>query len=283
MIISFGEVLIDGLPDGDVVGGAPLNIVVHLKQLGIHSAIITKIGKDKHGEKIKQLMNVKAVDSLLQEDETLSTGYVEVKLNNGIPSYSILRNKAWEYINEVNLNQSIEYLVFGSLAMISNHNQRVFENIRQKNPSTTTICDINLRAPLYNSTSIDFCLRNTDILKINDEELDYLASLSKTSSPIDWLDNKYRINKIILTKGEKGAELFWNGEHIQTSAAKITKMQDTIGAGDGFLAYFIYGMARNFPLIEVLQKASEFASKICEIKGAIPTNANFYNTFKIQS
>lgn len=281
LVVSFGEVLIDGLPSGDVIGGAPLNVVAHLKQLGVDAGIITKIGNDANGASIKQFMQDLGVARLVQEDEEVATGYVKVTLTNGIASYEILRARAWEQIDYVPLNNKPKYIVFGSLAMISAENRKVFEELVKSNPGVQTICDINLRAPLYTKETIDFCLRYADILKINDEEMDYIAQMAHTDAPAVWLSSVYGVDKILLTKGAKGAELLWAGELAKVPAYKVRNMVDTVGAGDAFLAYFIYGMLQHLPSKEILQRASKFAGKICEQSGAIPNSTDFYASFKI--
>ena len=58
MVLSFGEVLIDCLPNGNVIGGAPFNVAIHLKRLGEGSGIISKIGQDELGDEIKSFFSI---------------------------------------------------------------------------------------------------------------------------------------------------------------------------------------------------------------------------------
>ena len=51
-VICFGEVLWDIFPEGEKIGGAPLNVALRLKALGISTAIVSKVGRDLLGERL---------------------------------------------------------------------------------------------------------------------------------------------------------------------------------------------------------------------------------------
>lgn len=280
MVLSFGEVLIDCLPDGNVIGGAPFNVAIHLKRLGEGSGIISKIGTDKLGDEIKSFLTTEGVDRQIQIDEKLKTGYVTVTLNNGQPSYTIHRGCGWEFVDYKEDDLKPNYLVFGSLALHFPHNKASFEKYLSLYPDATKICDINLRSPFYDNETIDYCLQKTDILKINDEELDYLAKENNLSDPIAYLDDKYGINKVILTKGVDGADVYWEGETFSCNAGTVNDLKDTVGAGDSFTSMFIYGLLKNIPVGENLKRASDFAALICETNGAIPKDKSIYKEYK---
>ena len=55
---------------------------------------------------------------------------------------------------------------------------------------------------------------------------------------------------------------------------------DSVGAGDAFAAMLVAGLIKKWRPAEILERASLFASRVCEIKGAIPESATFYEPFK---
>lgn len=276
MVLSFGEVLMDCFPDKRVIGGAPLNVVTHLKRLRIDSGIISKIGKDELGDQILTFLQKEGLDEQIQVSTTHGTGRVDVTLNNGQPSYEIKTGTAWDFISYQKLATQPDFFVFGSLALLNTNNQETFKAFKQANPDTQFLCDINLRAPFYNKESILLCLTNADILKINDEELDYLAAENNIEDGIAWLKSTFGIHKILLTKGKDGAELFWNDKHYNVDVSPVNELKDTVGAGDSFTAIFIYGLLNNWDLNKTLKAASKFASRICETSGAIPSDLKIY-------
>jgi fructokinase len=280
MVLSFGEVLMDCLPDKNVIGGAPFNVVTHIKRLGESSGIISKIGTDELGSEIASFLKTEKIDQFVQKDSNYKTGYVTVKFIEGQPDYTIHSGCGWEFLDFENV-ATPKYFVFGSLALHFPKNKESFLKYKAAFKDAEFICDLNLRTPFYSKENIELCLSSTNILKINDEELDYLAAEYKVEDPIAWLKDKYGITKIILTKGSKGATVYWDDEEVSGDVTPVRAMRDTVGAGDSFTALFIYGLLKNVPLKENLKRASSFASLICEQSGAIPSDLSLYDSYKL--
>ena len=64
-VTSFGEVLWDDFPDGKVLGGAPLNVLVRLRSLGADASIISRRGDDADGAELLRQIEEKNVHSNL--------------------------------------------------------------------------------------------------------------------------------------------------------------------------------------------------------------------------
>ena len=281
MVISFGEVLMDCLPDKNVIGGAPFNVVTHLRRLGEEASMISKIGKDELGDEIFDFMQKENIAQYIQRDGNFKTGYVTVTLNNGQPSYTIHRDCGWEHLDYKSGTPEPQYLVFGSLALHFPANKKAFEGYLKDFENTTKVCDINLRAPFYDQETILFCLKNTDILKINDEELDYLKEEFKLKDVFQWLKDQFGIDRIILTKGAEGSDLLWEGKQFGAEAGRVKDLKDTVGAGDAFTSMFIYGLLKGVSPVKNLQRAANFAAMICERNGAIPSDLEMYDRFRL--
>lgn len=279
MVLSFGEVLMDCFPDRNVIGGAPFNVAVHLKRLGVDSGIITKIGEDDLGKELLEILEKEGLTKQLQKDSNYPTGKVDVSLNNGQPSYYIHKGCGWEYIDFKEI-ASPNYFVFGSLALSFPANKAAFKQYRARFSESIFVCDINLRAPFFDEETVVLCLESADILKINDEELEYLSETFNQKDVIAFLKSKYNIQKILLTEGAKGATLFWDDETYTCDVKKVDKIVDTVGAGDSFTSVFLYGIIKNIPLGQAMQNAADFAGGICQTAGAIPTNLEMYNNIK---
>ena len=270
----------DCFPDKNVIGGAPFNVAVHLKRLGVDSGIVTKIGRDELGQQIDGILYKEGLDDHLQIDLTYATGRVDVTLNNGQPSYNIHSGCGWEFI-DFELIQPPKYFVFGSLALHFAHNRASFKQYVDHFHESTFICDINLREPFYSDKNIKLCLESADILKINDEELAYLGDHYNQSDVLAWLRKEFNITKVLLTEGSKGATLYWEGEKYTCSVKPIDKVVDTVGAGDSFTSIFIHGLINEKPLDLAMQDAADFAGLICQTAGAVPTDLKIYEKFKI--
>ena len=124
-------------------------------------------------------------------------------------------------------------------------------------------------------------MSSADVLKINDEELNYLSKVFKVDDVIVWLRNEYGISKVLLTEGSKGAILYWEGKIVSCPVEKVENIKDTVGAGDSFTSMFLYGVIKKLPLNLAMQRAGEFAGLICQTKGAVPDDLSVYEKFKI--
>jgi len=280
MVLSFGEVLMDCLPDKNVIGGAPFNVVTHIKRLGESSGIISKIGTDDLGDQIAAFLKNEKTDQFVQRDENYKTGNVTVEFIDNQPNYTINGGCGWEFIDFDHITTP-DYFVFGSLALHFPQNKASFLKYKDTFKDAIAICDLNLRTPYFSKENVELCLSAADILKINDEELDYLASEYKIENPITWLEETYGISKVILTKGSKGSTIYWEGEEVDSVVVPVKNIKDTVGAGDSFTALFIYGLIKNVPLAENLKRASAFASLICGQSGAIPEDLSLYDAYKL--
>lgn len=60
----------------------------------------------------------------------------------------------------------------------------------------------------------------------------------------------------------------------------MNNLVDTVGAGDSFSAVMIAGIIKQWPMDIALNRTLEFASAICEMRGATTTNKALYQTFQ---
>src|SRR5690606_15065999 len=96
-----GEILFDTWPDGTaVLGGAPVNVAVHLARLGERPLMIGRVGADAAGDRARAELAAHGVDtSGVQVDPRAPTGRVEVVLEAGQPRYEIVPDAAWDALD----------------------------------------------------------------------------------------------------------------------------------------------------------------------------------------
>lgn len=288
MILAIGEILYDIFPEYKRLGGAPFNFAFHLNNLSIPVCFVSRIGNDIEGGRIINFLqqhNLKINN--IQIDNRHSTGKVLVELDiKGIPAFNILPNVAYDYI-EFNasiaslLNVNTKLIYFGTLVQRSEYGFKTIQQIlAQRHPVTKCLYDINLRPHCFTEQVIVESLRHCDLLKLNDEELEILKQLfafKKSSLAfVEHLMIKYRLEMLCLTKGKNGSELFTLDKHFQAQPTKLDNVVDSVGAGDAYTTILAIGYINKWPPELILEKATEFAARICEIKGAIPVDPNFY-------
>lgn len=292
MIISIGEILFDIFPGYKRMGGAPFNFAFHIKQLGFPTRFISRIGNDTEGEIISEKLQQYGFElDCLQTDETFPTGKVLVSIDeNGTPDFTILPNTAYDNLEfndsiKTMLDETVDLIYIGSLIQRSDNGFATIQHIiKQKQPYTKLLYDVNLRPQCYKKTIIIESLKHTDVLKVNDDELHTIKDMlgfEKTNEEfVEFLFNQFSIEMIALTRGAQGSELFTKNQHAVYRSYGLANIIDTVGAGDGFAAILAIGYLRKWHPDKILSIATAFASQICKIEGAIPLDVNFYEKFK---
>jgi fructokinase len=281
-MIAFGEVLMDCLPDKNAIGGAPFNVAVHLKRFGNQVTFISKIADDDFGKEIFDFAKNENIEQGISFDKNHPTGFVSVEFVENEPHYTIETEKAWQFIDYVAINNPVDVFIYGSLALYFEKNQTTFLQYKTENPVAIFVCDLNLRGDFYSEKTINLCLSNTTILKVNDDEWMYLQKIYKQTTDdqlLNYLKNTFNLIKIIRTQSKKGAFVYWDNTVVHESTTMISDdlFKDAIGAGDGFLACFLHFCFKENDVHKALKKALIFAAKICQFSGAIPSDKNIYH------
>ena len=287
--IIFGEVLFDVFENGaKLLGGAPFNVAWHLCGFGLDPFFISSIGNDDLGAEILNKMKDWGMDIKgVQTHQNKSTGTVIVRNLEGVGNYSfeIKDNQSYDFIDLEKSLQAIKevkpnLIVFGSLSLRNQTSKNTFKNLKEKF-NCKTFVDINLRDPWWNQGIIKEIITNSTIIKLNEVEISKLEFLSEEGLDKNFkkILSKFQNELLILTKGEKGAKLFSKNNKIEKKPPKIENLIDTLGAGDAFSAVSILGILNNWNKEEILDRALEFSSAICKVKGAIFTDKRIYSQF----
>lgn len=276
-VVCFGEILWDLLPGCAVPGGAPMNVAYHLKKLNVDPALITKVGMDEWGENLLNLMKVNHIHTdFFQMDGFLETGKVNAHIcANNEMSYDILQPVAWDQIEwnkEIeNLVSNSEFFVYGSLAARTMESRiTLYQLIESANKK---VVDVNLRPPHYSRDIIEKLLLDAYLLKLNLSELELIAGwISEYSSQkekIQLLQDSFRIENIVVTKGGDGAILNVGGTFYEHPGYHVI-VKDTVGSGDAFLAALLSQFLSKKNPSEALEFACGLGALIATYTGACP-------------
>ena len=279
-MLSFGEILWDVYPDAKALGGASLNLGAHAALLGGEVYLAGAVGNDALGKEaldVAKSFNIK--DDFISVDEAHSTGIVSVTLSdNGIPSYEIVDNTAYDYIKKPDLTgKEIDVLAFGTLSLRHKENIETLKAIIKENSFKEIYADLNIRLPHSNKDSVCFALSNASIVKISDEELPCVSDwvFGKVLDEKEFVlkaTEKYQSIKIVLiTKGDKGSFAFLkNTKEFVFADAVPTKVVSTVGAGDSFGAAFLTKYFEEKSISDCLSFASKISAYVCSKKDAVP-------------
>lgn len=251
-ILCFGEILWDVLPGKKVAGGAPMNVALHLKKLGMNVKFASRIGKDALGKELKDFLDsVAFYEYLLQEDRKHPTGTVQVDLTDSSnPKYDIVFPSAWDYIEMTEkLKQTAEeskIVVYGSLASRNEISRNTLQEILSGH-NAYNVLDINLREPHYTKERLEVLMNTADLVKMNEEELTILSRwfIDKDNNleeeeKVKSLSSTFNCPVVCVTKGEHGAALLYENHYYRHPGYKV-ELADAVGSGDAFLAALLHG------------------------------------------
>lgn len=271
--VCFGEVLFDVLPHEIKAGGAPMNVAYHLTTLGHATTLISRVGNDTRGRELKAILEEKKVNlDYVQVDETHPTGVVMATPDAaGDMKYEIKQGVAWDFISlepqhEI-LIRNASYFIFGSLITRSSVSGNTLFSLMDI--PVTRVFDINLRPPFIDQKTLEYQFSKADVLKMNEEELDLITGwyvqFKAIEDKVRFLQNRFQIPEIIITRGAKGAIINSRDNFYYHSGYKV-RVADTVGSGDSFVAGYLSGIINH----KTPEQALQFA---CALGGFVATQA----------
>lgn len=277
-VLAFGEVLWDIYEDSEHIGGASLNFAAHFKKCGGEAWLVTAVGNDLLGKKAVEVIEKMGINTEYVTYSDCETGKCLVTLDdNQIPTYNLLNNVAYDYIQNPKLMQDYDVLYFGTLALRTENNRNVLKQIISENKFGDIFADMNIRAPYYCEEVIRFVCENATTLKISDEELPIVMGvIEKAECTVEQsakvLGKKFgNLKMVIITKGEKGSFIydFINNKSYEYPAEKV-EVVSTVGAGDSFSASFLAKYLKTKDISCALKLATKISAYVVSRKEAVP-------------
>lgn len=298
-VIALGELLIDFTMNGQseqgnnmfeaCPGGAPCNVLALLNKMGKKTAFIGKVGKDQFGALLRDTITEAGIDaSNLMVDENVNTTLAFVHtFPDGDREFSFYRNPGADMMltaDEVNpeVVKDTKVFHFGTLSM-------THEGVREATKKAVETAkangclvsfDPNLRPPLWSSLDLakeqmEYGFGKCDILKISDNEIQFVSGKEDYDEGIAYLQETYNIPLILLTMGKDGSRAYYKGMRVERPGFSV-KAIETTGAGDSFcgssLNYLVDHDCENLTeeqLGEMLTFANAAAALVTTKKGAI--------------
>ncbi len=281
-ILSFGDIIWDVYPDKACIGGALLNFSAHIAKSGATSLLMSAVGDDKLGADALEKLKKFGVDTkYVSTDKALPTGQCRVTLDeNAVPTFCLLDNVAYDNIilDDTALSENFDAIAFGSVPIRHAQNADTLMRLIENGNVGKVYCDVNLRAPFFTKETADFCLKNSDILKVSETELEYVVTellgkeMNGYDEALELLTETYKnIELVLLTCGEDGAYAYLT--ESKTSyfhPSKKVEVVSTVGAGDSFGAAFLVGYLSGKDIPTCLTLATERAAYVVSHMDAVP-------------
>ncbi len=281
-ILSFGDIIWDVYPDKACIGGALLNFSAHVAKSGANSLLMSAIGDDKLGVDALEKLKKFGVDTkYVGVDKTRPTGQCRVTLDeNAVPTFCLLDDVAYDNIilPEDALAENFDAIAFGSVPIRHTQNAETLMRLINNGRAGKVYCDVNLRAPFYTKETTNFCLKNSNVLKVSEVELEYVVTellgekMKGYDEALSLLAEAYKnIELVLLTCGEEGAYAYLTKEkYSYFCPPKKVEVVSTVGAGDSFGAAFLVAYLSGKDIPYCLEVATERAAYVVSHMDAVP-------------
>ncbi|MBW8349843.1 fructoselysine 6-kinase [Bacillus sp. IITD106] len=257
-IVTVGDNCIDVyLPSGKAYpGGNPVNVAVYLKRLGARPAYIGWAGNDRYGEIMKNSISEMGVDisHLSIKEGKTAISYVELvdsdrcfgEYDEGVMADFKLTEEELDFIGK---HQLVHAGIYGRV-------EGYYPYFKEKGLITSfdfsDKLDHHLVKTLPQFVDCSFFSYTKDDPFIRN----FLKEIKNLGSHI-----------AVATLGEKGS-LAYDGDQFYKCEAEESDVVDTMGAGDSFIAGFIYGKLKGFSIPSCLELGSRMAAETIRYFGA---------------
>jgi fructokinase len=293
-VITLGEALIDFTPLDDQnmdfrknPGGAPANVAVALSRLGVDVSFVGKVGNDVLGSflaKKLQSENVNIENLVLTDEAKTAITFVTLD-EDGDRSFDFyIDPSADRFLREDEIDAKLfeqnKIYHFGSISLIDEPARSATKKcieLAHQNEMLVSY-DPNLREMLWDSLAeakemILSVMNQVDIVKVSEEELEFLTGAKDIKKGAAELKTEYDIPVLFITCGSKGSYYYLNDLGF-VEAFKVDAV-DTTGAGDAFMSGVLYNFNQaDLKMTEIDNKFLEKTLKFANYSGSLAASAS---------
>ena len=263
-VVALGELLIDFTTNGISAqgnpileanpGGAPCNVLALLAKMGRSAAFIGKVGQDAFGNQLEAALEEVGISTCgLKKDPKIHTTLAVVQtMPDGDRDFSFYRNPGADLMLtedelDADMIRNAKIFHFGSLSLTDEPARTATRKAiaLAEEAGVLRSYDPNLREPLWESLDaakeqILWGMEHCDILKISDNEIQWLSGEEDFDKAVAWLRGQYPgIQLILLTLGKDGSRAFYQDVQAQQPGFTLNTIETT-GAGDTFFGSVLY-------------------------------------------
>ena len=256
-VVAIGELLIDFAPVSTddagyptlkaQPGGAPGNFLAALQKYGCTTALMGKVGEDAFGNLLVNTLDTLGISTKgIVKDPSVFTTLAFVTLDaTGNREFSFARKPGADTrlrVEELDtaLLDSCKVLHFGTLSLTGEPARSATKAAvaYAKEHGKLISFDPNLRKPLWPNDEvakeqIEWSLHQADIVKISDEEIEFLWGISPEEGTQKLL-REYGVRLVYATLGPKGCHFANAQGYGKVASPTGIHVVDTTGAGDIF-------------------------------------------------
>lgn len=270
-VVVVGELLVDLISNTYVdelsraesfnrfFAGSPGNLVSNLKDLGISSTPLARVGADSFGRAYISILEKRGIDaSFVQLDENFPTSFVVLSRSNSNPQFIALRGADYMLSlpeNTTDLLNGAQYLHLTAWPLSRQPARDTAIKLVQEALSRDikVFLDPNYREKLWErgESGRDFMqkfLKCVDTVKPSADDALHLFGKMEHLEYIETFHSAGAKN-VVLTLGGEGA-IVSDGRRLEKLPAFARRVVDTTGAGDAFWAGLYRGLTEGKSIFE---------------------------------
>lgn len=262
------------------IAGAESNVAIALARLGNHVGWFSKLGDDEFGRYIEFMVRGEGIDvSRIRRDGKHQTGLLFKELFEHVnPNvYYYRKDSAASYLQPEDLDE--EYLSQTKILHITGITPAISLSARKtvfkaidivKNAGGFISFDPNIRLKLWSKEEakdvlVSLC-EKADILFPGIDEGEMLLGISDPDAIIDKF-HEMGASTIALKLGKEGCLVSNAKERHYVKGYKVEKIEDSVGAGDGFAAGFLSSYLKGLSVKECGDYANGVGAMATLVRG----------------
>jgi len=256
-----GDAVVDLIPQDESTylkcpGGAPANVAVGIARLKGECAFFGRVGADPLGRFMLNTLareNVDVTRLSLDPDQRTSTVLVDLDKTGERTFTFMVKPSADQFMTREDIPGfgAGQWLHACSIALANepSRNSTLLAMERIKSASGFVSFDPNLREEVWPNPgqlipTVMKAVALADVVKFSEEELTFLTDTSSIDDGLAAI-SKLDIHLVVITLGAKGALVVFKGQRFEIAGKAISKVVDTTGAGDAFVAGMLACLSSN--------------------------------------
>ncbi|WP_199245613.1 sugar kinase [Leifsonia sp. AG29] len=257
------------------IGGAESNVAIGVRRLGLNAHWIGRVGDDSLGRRISRELRAEGVTTSVVVDPTAPTAImIKERRSTGRTAVHYYRdNSAGSRLESGDINPSI---IAGSAILhvtgitpslsLSAKGAVFFAMKMARDAGKTVAFDVNHRSKLWPSGNPDELYRTmaslSDIVFAGLDEACLLLGTACTPEEASERISALGARQVVIKLGDKGCHALVGGRHYDSPAIQVP-VYDSVGAGDAFVASYLYGVLMAWDVEHRLAYANRAGAIAC--------------------
>lgn len=261
------------------VGGAELNFAIGSARLGMDTKWVSRLGGDEFGRVIYNFARGEGIDMSdvsFVENYPTSLNFKEIREDGSGKTFyyryqsPILTMAAEDITKEMFEGIDLVHLT-GVFLAIDPKNLAIVKQVLKiaGEQGIRVSFDPNIRLKLWTldqaKAAYKEILPSVDILLTGLDEIEMLNGTASDQALEDFAAH-YGISQLVIKDGGNGSRVFQDGQWHSKAAFKVTVV-DTVGAGDGFDAGYVYAVLHGYAPEDALEFANGVGALVTTVSG----------------